>query len=443
MPAALAHRSGRMRTSCCSPGAASSGRGGEALGLVTAVADDPEAAALAWFKEHLARQERRGARLRRGAGARLDYVERVERKLADVERSISTAHARPATRKEGLSRLPRQARAAHGSTADDAPPLARSSPAARRCSRTSISPVQEWKAAAPGRKAIGYMPFYVPRELDPCRGRAAAGHPRRRRPARSHPGRRLLPELHLPHPALDHRARRHRPARLSSTACCFPVDLRRHPQPLGHVADHVPEGEVAAISTCRRTTSTTIGGAFYVNELDELRDDAGRDARPPDRRDADPAPRSRVYNENRRRGARALCLPRQATLAGARRRGLSADARRHGAARSRSTTGLSASISPPPLRSSGRGATTPASCVTGVVLRAAAARPDQVDRDGGLLHRRRRLHAGDPLGRSTTCRRTGDPIRNLALAYLAPTRRRPPPSTTRARRRRACSSSKP
>ena len=25
--------------------------------------------------------------------------------------------------------------------------------------------VQEWKAAVPGRKAIGYMPIYVPREL--------------------------------------------------------------------------------------------------------------------------------------------------------------------------------------------------------------------------------------------------------------------------------------
>ena len=42
--------------------------------------------------------------------------------------------------------------------------------------------VKEWKAAVPGRKAIGYMPVYVPREIDPRRRHAAGGHPRRRRP---------------------------------------------------------------------------------------------------------------------------------------------------------------------------------------------------------------------------------------------------------------------
>jgi cyclohexa-1,5-dienecarbonyl-CoA hydratase len=61
------------------------GREAHRLGLVTAVADDPEAAALAWFDEHLAKKS--AAALRHAvAAARLDLVERVRAKLAAVER---------------------------------------------------------------------------------------------------------------------------------------------------------------------------------------------------------------------------------------------------------------------------------------------------------------------------------------------------------------------
>src|SRR5690606_16993151 len=35
--------------------------------------------------------------------------------------------------------------------------------------------VKEWKAAAPGRKAIGYMPVYVPRELVHAAGMLSVG----------------------------------------------------------------------------------------------------------------------------------------------------------------------------------------------------------------------------------------------------------------------------
>ena len=73
----------------------------------------------------------------------------------------------------------------------------------------------------------------------PRRRHAAARHRRRRRPARSHPRRRLLPELHLPHPALDHRARRLRPPRFRRRHA-VPVDLRRDPQSVRHVEDDVP-----------------------------------------------------------------------------------------------------------------------------------------------------------------------------------------------------------
>ncbi len=54
------------------------------LGLVVAIADDPEAAAVAWFTEYLA--DKSGAALRRAArAARLDLAERVRAKLARVE----------------------------------------------------------------------------------------------------------------------------------------------------------------------------------------------------------------------------------------------------------------------------------------------------------------------------------------------------------------------
>ena len=77
------------------------------------------------------------------------------------------------------------------------------------------------------------------------RRHAAGGHPRRRRPDGSDPGRRLLPELHLPHPALDPRARAHRAPGLPGRHAVS-VDLRRDPQPLGHVADPV-QGQVRAL----------------------------------------------------------------------------------------------------------------------------------------------------------------------------------------------------
>ena len=61
------------------------GREALRLGLVNAVADEPEAAALAYFDEHLAK--RSAAVLRHGvAAARCDLVERVRLKLREVER---------------------------------------------------------------------------------------------------------------------------------------------------------------------------------------------------------------------------------------------------------------------------------------------------------------------------------------------------------------------
>jgi len=56
----------------------------QALGLATAVAADPEGAAIAWFREHLAGKS--AAALRHALrAARIDLIERVRAKLARVE----------------------------------------------------------------------------------------------------------------------------------------------------------------------------------------------------------------------------------------------------------------------------------------------------------------------------------------------------------------------
>ncbi len=60
------------------------GREAHRLGLVNAVADDPEAAALAWFDEHLAKRSAASLRLAVEASRR-DLRARVREKLAAVE----------------------------------------------------------------------------------------------------------------------------------------------------------------------------------------------------------------------------------------------------------------------------------------------------------------------------------------------------------------------
>ena len=55
------------------------------IGLVDALADDPSQAALAYFEEHYAPRSARSLRFAVRA-ARFDFVERVRRKLAEVER---------------------------------------------------------------------------------------------------------------------------------------------------------------------------------------------------------------------------------------------------------------------------------------------------------------------------------------------------------------------
>ena len=147
---------------------------------------------------------------------------------------------------EGLAAFLAQARRPSGSTADDRRHATRAIEIVERCEALfedlDFNAVKQWKAAAPGPQGDRLHAGLRAARDHPRRGHAAGRHPRRRRPARGHPGRRLLPELHLPHPALDDRARADRPARLPRRHA-VPVDLRRDPQPVGHVADPV-QGQV-------------------------------------------------------------------------------------------------------------------------------------------------------------------------------------------------------
>ena len=71
------------------------------------------------------------------------------------------------------------------------------------------------------------------------------------------------------------------------------------------------------------------------------------------------------------------------------------------------------------------------------LLRAAAAQPHQVDRACRLLHRRRRLHAGQPLGDARTCRSRATRMPEPGPGLSAQFRRHRRPSTSPTRRRRA------
>jgi cyclohexa-1,5-dienecarbonyl-CoA hydratase len=78
------------------------GREAHRLGLVNAVADDPEAAALAYFDAHLAKLSASSLRLGTGA-ARFDMVERVRAKLAELERRYAAELMRTHDALEGLN----------------------------------------------------------------------------------------------------------------------------------------------------------------------------------------------------------------------------------------------------------------------------------------------------------------------------------------------------
>jgi cyclohexa-1,5-dienecarbonyl-CoA hydratase len=78
------------------------GREALRLGLVDVVADDPEAAALAWFDEHLSKRSASALRFA-VAAARLGLVERVQAKLQALEEIYATGLMSTRDAVEGLT----------------------------------------------------------------------------------------------------------------------------------------------------------------------------------------------------------------------------------------------------------------------------------------------------------------------------------------------------
>ena len=126
--------------------------------------------------------------------------------------------------------------------------------------RAVRGPVVQGRARMESRRAWSqggrlYADLRPARDHSRC-GNAFSRHRRRRRPARGDPRRRLLSELYLPNPPFDDRARRIGSPRFRRWHA-VPVDLRRHSQPVRHVADDVSGASMSATSTFHRITATT------------------------------------------------------------------------------------------------------------------------------------------------------------------------------------------
>ena len=143
-----------------------------------ALADDPEAAALAYFDEHLA--PRSAAALACAVAAvRAPRVRELRERLAEVERLYLDRLMKTRDANEGLAAFLARRTPALGAPLMDKHAPRRSCRSSQRCEALfedlHFNAVKEWKAAVPGRKAIGYMPVYVPRELIHAAGMLPVG----------------------------------------------------------------------------------------------------------------------------------------------------------------------------------------------------------------------------------------------------------------------------
>ncbi len=216
-----------------------------------------------------------------------------------------------------------------------------------------------WKAAEPGRKVVGYMPIYVPRELIHAAG--------------------MLPLGILG--GGDQLEVIHGDAYYQSYICRIP----RSTIELGVSGrlDFVDGMLFPSICDVIRNLSgmwkmmfpnvyvryfdvpqnyrDDIGGNYYVNELSRAAARPRRAARQADHRRRSCATSIALYNENRRLVRELYASPRREAVAGAGGRSLPGAARRAWCCRSRSIRRCCATISRPPAPRSGRAATIAAS----------------------------------------------------------------------------------
>ena len=293
----------------------------------------PTAAALACFDEHLAGKSAAALALR---ASPLRAAPMLARRAAPPGRSRAPLPGPPdgdARRQRRPRRLPRQAQAATGSTADGDDHEPRVIEIVERCEALfedlHFNAVKEWKAAAPGRKAIGYMPVYVPREMIHAAGMLPVGILGGGDQLEVIQGDAYYQSYicRIPRSTLE--------LGLTGRLDCldgmlFPsiCDVIRN---LSGMWQILFKDKYVRYVDVPQNYQDEIGGKFYIHEMQLLRDDLGQAARQADHR-------RRAERVDRRlqrqppRGPRALRLPRQQALAGADLRGLPAAARRHGAA---------------------------------------------------------------------------------------------------------------
>ena len=185
-------------------------------------------------------------------------------------------------------------------------PTPRSSTAARRCSTTSnFTYAREWKAAVPGRIVVGYMPFYVPREIIHAAGGLPLG---------VLGGGEQLEVIHgdayyqsyicrIPRSTIELGVTN----RLDFVdAMLFPsiCDVIRNLSGMWKIMFPKVKSRYFDVP---QNFDDKVGGAFYIHELNELRDAAGRGHRARGRRTTRSAPRSRCSTRTAPWCAR--CMP--------------------------------------------------------------------------------------------------------------------------------------
>ena len=250
--------------------------------------------------------------------------------------------------------------------------------------------VKEWKAAVPGRKAIGFMPVYVPREIVHAAGMLPVGIMGGGDQLEVIQGDAYYQSYicRIPRSTLE--------LGLTGRLDCldgmlFPsiCDVIRN---LSGMWQILFKDKYVRYFDVPQNYQDGVGGTFYIHEMQVLREDLGKLAGKPITDDALRASIA-VYNENRRavqdlykyRAAKPWQAPTSEVYL-VLRAGMVLPVEEH-TQLVRDYIAATDAVARPDARQRPHRAHRR-------VLRAAAARPDQIDRDGRLLHRRRRLHAG-------------------------------------------------